>query len=78
MADDLDEFPVLVGDLRTIARTLNSAYSASMARDIHEQYRQLNTRPRLTNLTIALESAFNKVEGYLAEIDKDDSEPIPS
>lgn len=74
---DLDEVPILVGDLRAISRALNAAYCAHAAFDLQEQYRNLNTRAvRHSNLTRALETSFNKVEGYLAEVKEEENGTI--
>jgi hypothetical protein len=56
--EDTDTIPVLVADLRLIARALEGAHTANSARDIENQARRLDFRARPSNLTSALNRAL--------------------
>jgi hypothetical protein len=71
---DSDEVPVLVADLRMIARAINGAYGAQAAWDLLNQYRGLESAPKQSNLSKALTSAHKRVLGYIAEAEEE--EPI--
>lgn len=70
--NDTDEVSVLIVDLRMVARALNAAYGSQASWDLLEQYRGMAEAPRKSNLSRALETAHNRVVGYIKDIETND------
>lgn len=71
MAEPTDQIPVLRVHLDEIHRALDNSFGFHVADDLARQYKNVGGTHRPSNLTKALETALNRVEGYLA-IDYDD------
>lgn len=69
-----DEVAVRVADLRLIDRALNAAYGAQAAWDLLNQYRGLDTVPKPSNLSKALMSARDRVNGYIDAANEEETD----
>lgn len=67
MADDLDAIPVLVGHLRRLERTLDTAYTLVGAEDLARQARSMGGRHQPSNLARALDEDLTRVRGWLRD-----------
>jgi hypothetical protein len=70
MPEYTDKVTVLRGHLEDWHRTLDAAYGNAAAEDLARAYTTMNSGThRPSNLTRALQSSLERVEGYLTEGD---------
>lgn len=62
-----DTTPVMNGHLEEMARALRAAFTFHEADDICREQKNIGGIHKRSNLTVALESALSRAEGYLQE-----------
>lgn len=67
-----ESIPVLRGHLEELYEALDVALGHQVATDLAQQYRNVGGTSRASNLTVRLEKAVARAEGYLAVEDDDE------
>ncbi len=67
-----ETIPVLRGHLEELHEALDLALGHQTATDLAQQYRNVGGTSRSSNLTVRLEKAVARAEGYLAVEDDDE------
>lgn len=71
LAEYTDQVPVLVGDLETVQAALQNAVGLAATHELQHQFLQMRRRTKPSPLAVQLQTALERVQGYLAEVDND-------